>query len=189
MIQPAVQRARCFALVAVGLAGLGLLQSEASAQSEAPDFSTEIRPLLAARCFTCHGLDEDVREAELRLDDADAAMAELPSGARAIVPGERAASELFSRISATDAGVRMPPEGAALTAEEIDRIGQWIDGGAEYAAHWSYVRPTKPKLPAAQNSDWAAGPIDRFILSELERRGHRPAVAAEPGAIDAAGVS
>ena len=33
-----------------------------------PDFAQEVRPLLAAKCFTCHGPDAPTREAGLRLD-------------------------------------------------------------------------------------------------------------------------
>ena len=52
------------------------------------DFAREVQPLLARRCYSCHG--PDTREAGLRLDDRAAATARLESGGRAIVPGEPA---------------------------------------------------------------------------------------------------
>ena len=174
------QLARRCAVVA---AWLLILVSAAAAgrltRADAPDFQREIRPLLAARCFACHGPDAEQREAGLRLDEAGAAVAELPSGARAIVPGERAASAIFERITSTDEATRMPPEGGPLSAEEIDRIGRWIDAGAEYAAHWAYVAPVRPGLPAVHDRHWPTGPIDRFVLAKLEEQAFRPAPPAE----------
>ena len=52
----------------------------------APDFAREVQPLLAERCFPCHGLDETTREAALRLDTPEEAQA-------AFAPGDLDASE------------------------------------------------------------------------------------------------
>ena len=41
--------------------------------AEKVDFQRQIRPLLADRCFACHGRDEEHREGKLRLDERDAA--------------------------------------------------------------------------------------------------------------------
>jgi hypothetical protein len=77
-----------------------------------PDFNRDVRPILSAHCFKCHGPDDKTREAGLRLDVRDAATRELESGATAIVPGKTAASELVSRILATDESLVMPPPAA-----------------------------------------------------------------------------
>lgn len=68
----------------------------------APDFAREVRPLLAERCFPCHGPDEATREAELRLDTSEGAHA-------AFVPGDVEASEAWARIRSEFEFERMPP--------------------------------------------------------------------------------
>jgi DNA-binding winged helix-turn-helix (wHTH) protein len=65
-----------------------------------PDFTRDVRPILSHNCFACHGPDEHDRRGGLRLDDRTAAIAELDSGMRAIVPGRPDESELVARIHA-----------------------------------------------------------------------------------------
>ena len=48
------------------------------------DFSREVKPILARRCFACHGPDSG--EGGLRLDRREHALSELDSGLLAIVP-------------------------------------------------------------------------------------------------------
>src|SRR5262245_61190919 len=78
------------------------------ARSAEPDFARDIRPLLADRCFACHGPDAKARQGGLRLDRREDALAKLASGAVAIVPGKPAASELVARITHADPEERMP---------------------------------------------------------------------------------
>ena len=75
--------------------------------------------------------------------------AELESGATAILPGDPEASELIRRITHSDESQRMPPAefGKPLTLDEIEVLRRWIEQGAPYAAHWSYVKPVKPTPP------------------------------------------
>ncbi len=75
-------------------------------------FNRDIRPILSDACFRCHGFDSQKREAELRLDQADAATALLPSGNRALVPGALNESALYQRIVSTDPDSVMPPPSA-----------------------------------------------------------------------------
>ena len=89
-------------------AALACLAGSAAA-GETVDFSRDIRPILATHCYNCHGRDAHSRQADLRLDDRESASRELPSGARALVPGSVAESELVARIESTDPDTMMPP--------------------------------------------------------------------------------
>src|SRR5690606_29906087 len=112
----------------------------------AADFNRHIRPILAKNCYACHGPDDSKRQAQLRLDQRDAAIAALPSGTAAIVPGDAPASELYRRITSADADVRMPPAetGLALNEHQIELLRAWIEQGAPYAEHWAFVPPKRP---------------------------------------------
>jgi hypothetical protein len=132
-------------------------------------FTRQIKPILSNKCFVCHGPDEKERQAELRLDVRDEA---VPS---VIKPGDGAHSEVFVRITSDDPDLKMPPvksKRPVLTAEEIALVRRWIDEGAEYDAHWSYVKPTRPPVPASQNpKSKVQNPIDAFIAARLEAKG------------------
>jgi hypothetical protein len=145
------------------------------------DFNRDVLPLLADRCFKCHGPDAAARKADLRLDDAAVAVAER-DGVRAIVPGDPAASELVARIRHADPEERMPPADSGrkpLTVEEQDVLERWIAEGAEYAPHWAFVAPLAPEPPPVRDAAWCRDPLDRFVLAELERAGLKPAAEAE----------
>ncbi len=140
------------------------------AAAEPVDFSRDIQPLLAKRCFSCHG--PDTHEGGLRLDQAAGATAELDSGGRAIVPGASATSEILARITATDPDTRMPPEGPRLTSAQVDAITRWIDEGAEWKEHWAFRPLMRPEVPAGTTSGQPlVNPIDAFIRAGLAHRG------------------
>jgi mono/diheme cytochrome c family protein len=147
------------------------------------DFNRDIRPILSNKCFACHGPDEGKREAGLRLDDAKIATSKLDSGAIAIVPSKPTESELFRRITNPDEAERMPPAkfGKPLSKEEIDTLRKWIDEGAHYAPHWSYVKPTRVVPPAASSSwqQWPRGAIDQFTLQAMLSHGFHPSSEAD----------
>jgi mono/diheme cytochrome c family protein len=145
------------------------------------DFARDIQPILAGRCFKCHGPDEGVREAGLRFDRREGALAELDSGVRAVVPGDADNSELLARVTSSDPDVRMPPpsEGDPLTPRQVEALRQWIAAGAGYARHWSYVPPRRPVLPAVVQPQWCRNGIDRLSLSRLERERLAPSVEAD----------
>lgn len=150
-------------------AGSGLVLAAASLSAAAAadvDFARDIQPLLARRCYACHG--PDTREAGLRLDDRAAATAALDSGSTAIVPGDVAASELVARVTSTDHDLQMPPEGPRLTAAEVGLLKEWIKAGAEWQAHWAFRPLERPPLPPAAA---AANPVDAFIDAGLSARG------------------
>ena len=136
------------------------------------DFNRDIRPILAKKCFACHGPDEEHREAGLRLDAREVAVKQLESGATALVPGASGKSELARRLAAVDDSERMPPKetGITLTEQQIGLLKRWIDEGASYAPHWAMVKPVRPSLPEVKHKDWPQNGIDYFALARLERR-------------------
>jgi hypothetical protein len=153
-------------------------------------FEESIRPLLKAHCFACHGeADELAGELDVRL------VRHLQRGGDsgpAVVPGQRDKSSLYLKLRSGE----MPPDGKrGLNAEEIELVGRWIDAGAqtkrpepaqyteellldESRDFWSF-RPLPPVHAVSVRSEsthWPTGPIDTFILQELDR--HRLAPAA-----------
>jgi hypothetical protein len=146
-----------------------------------PDFASEVRPLLSNRCFKCHGPDESHREAGLRLDLREGAIAELDSGDRAIVPGHPDDSAVIARITSTDPDLVMPPPHtkAALTAEEQWMLADWITAGAEYKPHWAFVKPERPPVCSEENDAWSRNDIDRIVRARLRREGLEPAAEAD----------
>jgi hypothetical protein len=143
-------------------------------------FNRDIRPILSDRCFKCHGPDSQTREAGLRLDQAEAAVAELDSGERAIVPSDLEKSELVRRIRSTDPDLQMPPpdSGKQLSDQEKKLLEKWVREGAVYEPHWAFVPPQRPELPAVKNESWSANPIDRFVLARIEAAGLQPSAEA-----------
>ena len=158
-------------------AALMLLGGMATA-AEPVQFNRDIRPILADRCFACHGPDKDQLQAELRLDLADSATADR-DGKPAIVPGQPEQSELLRRLLTDDEEMRMPPpdSGKPLSKQEISLVTTWIAQGAEYQRHWSLIPPQRPAVPQVQDG---AAAIDQFILARLSALGVAPAPTAEP---------
>jgi len=150
--------------------------ASAGRADEAIDFNQQIRPLLSRHCFRCHGQDEAHREAELRLDQREPAITQLDSGNTPIVPGKAAASELYVRISSPEDDLRMPPveTGVRLTDREIEAVKHWIDQGAPYARHWSFIAPQHQQLPLVSDPGWIRNPIDLFVLAQLDRQQLKP---------------
>jgi len=148
----------------------------------APDFRREIRPLLAERCFTCHGPDEAARKGKLRLDTAEGALAERRGGA-AVVAGDPARSLLLERVAVADPEERMPPPDSGkepLSEAEQELLRRWIAAGARYEGHWAWERPERGAPPAVRDTAWPRDPLDRFVLARLEAAGLAPAAPADP---------
>lgn len=144
------------------------------------DFNRDIRPILSSRCLTCHGVDEEGRKGELRLDQR-ADVVRKRDGSQVIKPGDIAESELIARITSHDKDEVMPPpkSGPTLKPEEIDLFKRWIAQGANYADHWAFTPIIKHSPPKTSNDSWAKSPIDRFILSRLDQAGLKPAKPAD----------
>ncbi len=145
------------------------------------DFNRDVKPILAENCFVCHGPDEGSRKANLRLDRAAAAMSETESGAQAIVPGDPDASELIARINSSDEETRMPPVDSRklLTDDQKRILHAWIAQGADYAEHWSFVKPRRTEPPQVQNAAWPRNELDRYVLARLESEGLAPSPEAD----------
>src|SRR6478609_10019181 len=139
----------------------------------AVSFARDVKPVLARRCFSCHG--PTAREGGLRLDKPDTALAELDSGLRAIVPGHVEQSALVERVSASDATERMPPEGKPLSSKEIETLKQWIANGAKWEKHWAFIPPQPHVPPVVKEKSWVQNPIDAFVLARLEEGNLTPA--------------
>lgn len=134
-------------------------------------FNRDVRPILAEKCFTCHGPDERARKAGLRLDKAEAPFAPAKSGKIALVAGDLAKSELVARITTADTDDLMPPKdfGKPLTAAEVATLKQWVAQGAAYEKHWSLIPPHAAEPPAVQHPELVKNPIDNFVLARLEK--------------------
>ena len=192
-----------------GLICSALLSSVAvAAQPEKISFNTHVRPILSNNCFFCHGPDEKHREAKLRLDVRENAVADL-GGYAAIVPGKPDESELMKRITTHDEDDVMPPVKSKkqLTAEQKETLRRWIAQGAIYERHWSFEPPKRstaiahcglriadwekrePKTGAGLRSkqhfleQWPKNQIDHFILDRLLSEGLAPSPEADPATL------
>jgi len=166
------------------LTAFALLTSTADLQAqttESIDFGRQIQPILAKRCFACHGPDK--AEGGLRLNQKESALSKLESGLHAVAPKDADHSELLRRIMSTDDSERMPPEGAPLTPAQIELLKTWIQQGAEWKEHWAFEAPKLSAVPAVNNQKWVTNPIDAFVLSKLEQAGLTPAVPLEKAAL------
>lgn len=161
-------------------------------------FEQKIRPILASRCFECHG--DKKQEGSLRLDSRTAATKGNEAGP-AIVPGKPEESRIVEVIGYQDA-IRMPPK-QKLPDSEIALLTEWIKIGAPFpaapagtgpalgelatpegiiksrATHWSYQPVRRSEPPQVKDTRWCAGAIDRFILAKLEENGLTPSPPAD----------
>ena len=156
-------------VVAVTLAALPLPARAA----DGPDFNRDVRPILSAKCFKCHGPDEVARKAKLRLDTAE--------GAEHVLR-KPATSELLRRVETTDATEVMPPPSAKkpLTADEVVTLKAWVAAGARYDAHWAFVPVKRPSFPQVKGQKSEDGnPIDAFVRARLEKEGLKASSGAD----------
>lgn len=137
-------------------------------------FSRDIRPILSANCYFCHGPDEKHLEADLRLDQQE--------GVAHVFAGELAKNKAWQRITSKDPDQQMPPPDShrKLKPAEIQLLKAWIEQGSAWEGHWAFVPPTRPVVPAVTGQTWVRNPIDAFILSKLERDGLTPSGPADP---------
>ena len=162
-----------------------------AAEADSEDFfERRVRPLLAQRCWQCHGPEKS--ESDLRLDTRNGVLEGGLSGP-AVVPEDLEASLLVSAVRRDD-DLAMPPE-EALEQEEIEVLEAWVAAGAFWPdspgsqpddepllermrrEHWSLQPIIRPKVPALKQEE-ALGPVDAFI----NRRHKKNGVAANDAA-------
>jgi mono/diheme cytochrome c family protein len=151
-------------------------------RAASPTFEKDIRPILKAHCFECHGEGEtlkgglDLRLRRLMLKGGD--------DGSVIVPGKPDKSLLFKLVHTGE----MPKRDKKLTPEQITLIKQWIVAGAKTArpepndsgkdggiteeerAFWSFQQIRQPAVPATKPKDHGRTPIDAFLLSALAKK-------------------
>jgi hypothetical protein len=145
---------------------------------EAIDFNYHVKPILSDKCFACHGPDAANQEADLRLDLEEYAFAALKSNSShyAIVPGKPGKSEVVNRILTEDKELMMPPpeSNLSLSVAEIATLTKWIEQGAKYKPHWSFIPPDTPKIPEIEDKSWAKNEIDHFVAAKLKTHKQKP---------------
>jgi hypothetical protein len=184
-------------------------QSESPRTEGADFFEKEVRPLLIARCYKCHG-EVAKPKGKLRLTSRDSILQGGESGPAAVA-GKPAESLLIQAIHYTDA-LKMPPT-EKLPNGEIDMLTRWVQrglpwpesttrasgakvasgassnpstsGGADYQIteeqrkFWSFQPVKDVPPPEVRDVAWTTTAIDRFILNKLEEKGLRPAPPAD----------
>lgn len=148
-----------------------------AAADEPVRFGRDVLPILSTNCFACHGPDESVRKAGLRLDLEVDAKASHDSGVP-IDPGKPDQSTLMQRVTSTDAELVMPPLDShkELKPEQIETLRRWIAEGAAWGRHWSF-EPIQRTQVAAANGGSA---IDDLVAAPLAKKGLNLRPSAPP---------
>ena len=140
-------------------------------------YEKQIQPLLAKRCYDCHGKQDP--KGGLNLTELVGLYRGGTSGP-VITPGD-AQKSFMLHITASK---EMPPAeaGEPLLDSEVELIRRWIDGGARATEqidlaglarenksdHWAFQQRGHPPLPLIDAADIARNPVDHFILQQLE---------------------
>ena len=164
-----------------GRAGPAVSEANAVPIPDRPDWNWDVAPILSQNCFSCHG--QATQKANLRLDIQKSAYDPLPSDSkkRAVVPGSLDKSELYKRITTSDADEMMPPKDShkTLSPRDVAVIKRWIQQGAKYKPHWSYI---EPELVKPQKTEWdkqAVNQIDHYVYAKLATEGLSPSREAD----------
>ena len=155
-------------------------------------FEKQVRPLLAEKCWDCHG--DTKPKAKLRLTSRTDILKGGESGPAAVA-GKPAESLLLKAVSYQLDDLQMPPKGK-LTARQIEILDRWVRLGLPWPAtsaaeakppmgsdaergtsHWAF-QPVKVAPVAGQDKGWAKTPIDHYILAGLENKELKPASPA-----------
>ncbi|MFM8633645.1 MAG: PSD1 and planctomycete cytochrome C domain-containing protein [Planctomycetia bacterium] len=146
-------------------------------------YTGKLRPLLAERCFSCHGGLK--QEAGLRLDTVGL-MVEGGESGSVVTKGDPDASLILERVRDPEPASRMPPEGEGepLSAEQVAMLKDWIKAGCPAPAdekpeadprdHWAFQPRVRPEVPAVKNTAWVKNPIDAFLAASHEQAGVSP---------------
>ena len=153
--------------------GFSILTTVLSA-AEGPDFNREVRPILFNNCVACHGPDEENREASCALINVNSQSRRAP-----LFPANGTTAR-WIRINDTEDPMPPKKSGHQLSPEQIETLGRWIDSGAKYDKHWSFVKPERGDLPKVSDTDWPSNPIDHYVLARLDAEGLKPSQRATP---------
>src|SRR5262249_17984791 len=101
-------------------------------------------------------------------------------------PGDPANSEMIRRITATNPAVRMPRSqggtaaGEPLTERQVALLARWIEQGAKWQKHWSFIPPARPEPPKGLKEAMCVHtPIVAYVWERLERKSLKPSPEAD----------
>ncbi|HEU0068707.1 MAG TPA: c-type cytochrome domain-containing protein, partial [Nitrospiraceae bacterium] len=177
------------------LSSLLLGASPATAEEAAPTaaeklFATQVRPLLTAKCFACHGGDREKIEGELDLTTRAGMLKGGSTSNEVLVPGNAEQSLLYGATTWKNPDLQMPPkENDRLTEEQTWLIRDWIKAGAPWpdderlaaiAAAWEQERADGVQVPTSGglSEEWTKRrykPENLWAYQPL----HKPAVPAD----------
>jgi hypothetical protein len=163
--------------------GLALCLASVGRAASAPTFEKDIRPILKAHCFDCHGEGEQLKGGlDVRLRRLLVAGGE--SGA-AIVPGKPEQGGLLKLVESGE----MPKRDKKLTPAEVALIRRWIATGAKTArpeprelpagtggiteeerSFWAFQPIARPPVPKVRARDRARTPVDAFLVEGLKAK-------------------
>lgn len=149
----------------------------AGESNNAVRFGRDVRPLLVEHCAACHG---GVKQAGgLSFNFKERVFGKADSDVPIVIPREPANSLMIQRVTADEEN-RMPPadHGKRLTAEEVATLRNWIEQGANWEEHWSFMPPQAHSVPQVKQVQWVRKPVDAFVLAGLEARGLSPSPEA-----------
>jgi hypothetical protein len=153
-------------------------------------FEKKVRPVLIAKCYSCHSVEAKKQKGGLLLDSKAGILKGGDSG-KVLVPGKPAESLLLKAIRHQAGDLKMPPKGK-LDDNIVTDLEKWIAMGApdprdgtvtsskriinieEGRQYWAFKPIVAPGPPPVKNQAWARTPVDRYILARLEAKGLQP---------------
>ena len=185
---------RCFNAFLFLFSGMGAAHlSTAASPEDVEFFEKRIRPVLAERCYLCHG--PQLQQKGLRLDSRAAILAGGSRGP-AVIPGDAGNSLLVKAVR--HEGLAMPPADK-LDGEQISAIEKWVSRGAPWPAedqgpraagsefyeqiskrHWAFQPVKNVAPPDPGSAGKRLSPVDRFIRRKLAQAGLPQAEPADP---------
>jgi ankyrin repeat protein len=143
------------------------------------DFRRDVQPLFRQHCIGCHGPARQMNG--FRLDQRRYVMPNrVGANGAAVAPGNSAKSLLYLKLTGSQNGPRMPPDGP-LGPEKIELIKNWIDQGAEWPDGVSGETPLSPPDLQAARLMQAIREGDRQTFQKILRRHPQAARRRGPG--------